>query len=83
MATPARPIVAYYPSWSSPWAGDPKNHPIAKVENFNFLILSFVNPKCLYQSKSCNWSGSGLEFSSDFGVFDMPLSYYIILIQRL
>jgi chitinase len=63
------PLGVYYQSWSSNWASTPENSNLSKVQDpINIVILSFVNPSCSYRSGSNSWSGTGLDFSSDFNV---------------
>lgn len=64
-----RPLCVYYQSWSANWASDPANLDLTKIPSpINIVILSFVNPSCSYRKGANTWSGTGLDFSSDFGV---------------
>ena len=58
-----RPLGVYYQSWSE------SATPLAQIPSpINLVYLSFANPSCTYTTGSNSWSGTGLNFSSDFSV---------------
>jgi chitinase len=64
-----RPLGAYYQSWSCPWAGSAANLDLAKIPSpINVIFLSFAKPNGSYVKGSMSFSGTGLDFSSDFAV---------------
>ena len=64
-----RPIGAYFQSWSSSWSGNAESLDLAKLsDSVNIVFLSFANPNCTYTKGSNTFSGTGLDFSSDFNV---------------
>ena len=64
-----RPLGVYYCSWSCPWAGSGANLDLSKVQSpINVVFLSFAKPNCNYVKGSMSFSGTGLDFSSDFAV---------------
>ena len=66
---PKNPIAVYYQSWSANWSSSVSTFDLSKIPDpINVVILSFVNPNCSYVSGSNSWSGTGLDFSSDFNI---------------
>ena len=64
-----RPLGVYFQSWSCGWANSGANLDLAKVPSpINVVFLSFANPNCSYVKGSMTFSGTGLDFSSDFAV---------------
>jgi chitinase len=64
-----RPLGVYYQSWSTPWASSGANLDLSKVPSpINVVFLSFAKPNCNYTKGSNTFSGTGLDFSSDFAV---------------
>ena len=64
-----RPLGVYFQSWSSAWVGSGANMDLAKIPSpINVVFLSFAKPNCSYIKGSMVFSGTGLDFSSDFGV---------------
>ena len=62
-------ICVYFQSWSSGWAADVSGLDLARVDGgITILNIAFVLPKCTYYPGQRNWDGTGLQFSSDFGV---------------
>lgn len=58
----------YYQTWSSPWVGTAALHDIVHIDSrISQVILSFADPNTTY-SKRNSFSGTGLNFSSDFAV---------------
>ena len=58
--------VGYMPSWSIPWFDESsyKSSKIATVDSlFSHIVISFAKPNLTFNSK--DWSGTGIEFSSD------------------
>lgn len=63
----SRPLGVYFQSWSSNWASSANNLDLSKIElPINLVFLSFVNPNCSYVKGSNSFSGTGLDFSSEF-----------------
>jgi chitinase len=62
-----RPLGAYVESWSMPWTSSTNNH-LTNVKHANIVYLSFAFPNCTYKRGQMTWDGTGLQFSSDFGV---------------
>lgn len=61
------PIGVYYQSWSANWASDPSNIDLSNIPDpINVVFISFANPNCSYKSGAYSWSGTGIDFSSDF-----------------
>jgi len=66
---PKNPLAVYYQSWSANWSSSVSNFDLSKIpDSINIVILSFVNPNCSYVSGSNSWTGTGLDFSSDFNI---------------
>ena len=64
-----RPLGVYFESWTSKWCNSGINLDLANIQtSINIVFLSFVEPSCSYVKNSMSWSGSGLNFSSDFSV---------------
>jgi hypothetical protein len=64
-----RTIGAYFESWSANWASSGETHDLVKINNsINIIYLSFVHPNCSYTKGSNTFTGTGLQFSSDFTV---------------
>lgn len=64
-----RPLGVYFQSWSCGWAGSGANLDLAKIPSpINVVFLSFAKPNCNYVKGSMSFSGTGLDFSSDFAV---------------
>jgi chitinase len=62
-------VVAYYQTWSSPWAGTGANLDLAKTPaHVNVVVISFAKPDCTYAKGSLSFLGTGLDFSSDGAV---------------
>ena len=62
-------ICVYFQTWSSGWAADVSGLDLARVDaGITILNLAFVLPKCTYFPGQRTWDGTGLQFSSDFGV---------------
>lgn len=63
----SRPLGVYFQSWSSNWASSANNLDLSKIDlPINLVFLSFANPNCSYIKDSNSFSGTGLDFSSDF-----------------
>lgn len=58
-------IGVYFQSWSSKWSSSELD--LASTEG-DIIYLSFANPNCQYKSGQLNFTGTGLDFSSDFAV---------------
>ena len=70
-----RTIGAYYESWSANWAGSGETHDLAKINSsINIIYLSFVHPNCSYKKGSNSFTGTGLQFSSDFNVIKKAIN---------
>jgi len=64
-----RPLGVYYQSWSCPWSGSSDNLDLVKVPSpINVIFLSFAKPNSSYVKGSMTFSGTGLDFSSEFSV---------------
>lgn len=64
-----RPYGTYFQSWSSSWTNNPTTCDLANINTqINLVFLSFVNPNCNYIKGSMSFTGTGLDFSSDFSV---------------
>jgi len=64
-----RPLGVYFQSWSCSWASSGANLDLAKIpEPINVVFLSFAKPNCSYVKGSNTFTGTGLDFSSDFSV---------------
>jgi chitinase len=64
-----RPLAVYFQSWSCGWVGSGENLDLAKIPSpINVVFLSFAKPNCNYTKGSMTFSGTGLDFSSDFAV---------------
>jgi chitinase len=64
-----RPLGVYFQSWSCPWASSGAALDLAKVQApINVVFLSFIKPNCSYVKGSNTFTGTGLDFSSDFSV---------------
>jgi len=64
-----RPLGVYFQSWSSGWSGNSSTIDLARINlPINVVYLSFVQPNCTYKTGSNIWTGTGLEFSSEFSV---------------
>ncbi len=55
----------YFQSWSSAWSSQ---HLDLEQCDGDIIYLAFVNPACSYQKGQNSFSGTGLDFSSDFKV---------------
>jgi chitinase len=63
------PIGTYYQSWSSPWVSNGENLDLSKIESpINIVNISFCDPNCTYKKGSNSFSGTGVQFSSEFQV---------------
>lgn len=58
-------IGVYFQSWSSAWSSQ---HLDLEQCDGDIIYLAFVNPACSYQKGQNSFSGTGLDFSSDFKV---------------
>jgi len=64
-----RPLGVYFQSWSCPWASSGAALDLAKVPApINVIFLSFIKPNSTYVKGSNTFTGTGLDFSSDFSV---------------
>ena len=64
-----RPLGVYFQSWSCGWASSGANLDLSKIPSpINVVFLSFAKPNCNYVKGSMSFSGTGLDFSSDFAV---------------
>ena len=64
-----RTIGAYYESWSANWAVNGETHDLVKINpSINIIYLSFAHPNCSYTKGSNSFTGTGLQFSSNFDV---------------
>ena len=64
-----RPLGIYFESWTCNWSSNSDNLDLTKIDlPINIVFLSFVNPNCSYKSGSNTFTGTGLDFSSDFNV---------------
>ena len=62
-----RPLGVYFQSWSSNWSNTASNLDLTNINNkINIVFLSFINPNCSYIKGSNTFSGTGLDFSSNF-----------------
>lgn len=69
-------IGVYYQTWSCNWSSDPKKLDLAQIQKpVDIIYLSFANPESTYSPGSCKFQGSGLDFSSDFGVVQSCIGY--------
>eukprot|EP00775_Hariotina_reticulata_P002730 gene2730-3027_t len=58
--------VAYYQSWSAPWAAAGSSLDLAKIPGYvNVVVVSFAQPDCSYTKGSYSLVGTGLSFISD------------------
>jgi len=63
------PLGVYYQSWSSSWVNSAEKLNLSLISApINIVYLSFCRPECTYSPGSNSFSGTGLDFSSDFGV---------------
>ena len=59
----------YFQTWSSRWASAGSELDLGKLEKpVTIVNLAFVQPTCTYYTGQRTWAGTGLNFSSDFGV---------------
>ena len=58
-------VGVYFQSWSSKWSS--QHLDLESVEG-DVIYLAFVKPDCNYQKGQYTFSGTGLDFSSDFKV---------------
>ena len=64
-----RPLGVYFQSWSCGWASSGANLDLAKIPPpINVVFLSFAKPNCNYVKGSMSFTGTGLDFSSEFSV---------------
>ena len=64
-----RPLGVYFQSWSSNWSNSASNLDLTNInKQINIVFLSFINPNCSYIKGSNTFSGTGLDFSSDFTI---------------
>lgn len=64
-----RPLGVYFQSWSSGWASSGAALDLSKLPApINVVFLSFIKPNCTYVKGSNTFTGTGLDFSSDFSV---------------
>jgi hypothetical protein len=64
-----RMIAVYYQTWSAPWSSNSSTFDLSLIPtSINTVFLSFVQPNCTFTSGSNSWSGTGLDFSSEFSV---------------
>jgi chitinase len=64
-----RPLGVYFQTWSSRWSSNSSTTDLAQINApINLVYLSFVQPNCTYIAGSNSWTGTGLEFSSEFSV---------------
>ena len=62
-------LGAYFCSWSSNWTATAASSDLSNIDpNINIIYLSFVTPACSYEKDSKKWIGTGLDFSSEFGI---------------
>lgn len=62
-------IGVYYETWACPFASKAEDCALAKIEKpIDIVFLSFCQPNCTYKKSQGTWSGTGLNFSSDFQV---------------
>ncbi|KAF8057663.1 ENO1 [Scenedesmus sp. PABB004] len=58
-------VVAYYQTWSAPWASSGAAMDLAKIPSYiNVVVVSFVKPDCTYTPGSLLLTGTGIDFSS-------------------
>lgn len=63
------PIGTYYQSWSAPWASSGESHDLSKITSpINIVYISFCSADCNYVKGSNTFTGTGIQFSSDFSV---------------
>ena len=63
------PLGCYWQTWSGAWSSSSSTMDLAQISSpINVVFLSFAQPNCTYVSGSNTWSGTGLNFSSDFSV---------------
>ena len=64
-----RPLGVYFQSWSSNWSNSASKLDLTNIHNqINIVFLSFMNPNSSYIKGSNTFSGTGLDFSSDFTI---------------
>jgi mannan endo-1,4-beta-mannosidase len=63
------PIGTYYQSWSAPWASTGEAHDLSKISSpINIVYISFCSADSGYIKGSNSFAGTGIQFSSEFGV---------------
>ncbi len=62
-------FAAYFQTWSSKWNSYAPSLDLVDVpDEVSIIYLAFLKPNCSYEKGYCNFTGTGLEFSSDFKV---------------